>query len=57
MFSHAGIAHEPEQAAAEVLVSTDICLRALEGGRFRFMALPLLINYDLPLRKARMLNN
>jgi hypothetical protein len=49
------MAHEPEPAGAEVLVSTDICLRALEGGRVRSMALPLLINYDLPLRKARLL--
>ncbi len=38
--------------AAEVLVSTDVCLRALEG-RFRSMALPLLINYDLPVRRVR----
>ena len=36
-----------------MLVSTDVCLRALEG-RFRSMGLPLVINYDLPSRKARM---
>ena len=41
-----------ELPAAEVLVSTDICLRALEG-RFRSMGLPLLINYDLPVRRVR----
>ena len=45
-----GDAREPP--AAEVLVSTDVCLRALEG-RFRSMGLPLLINYDLPVRKVR----
>jgi len=45
-----GDAREPP--AAEVLVSTDICLRTLEG-RSRSMALPLLINYDLPVRRVR----
>ena len=33
-------------------MSTDVCLRALEG-RFRSMGLPLLINYELPSRKVR----
>lgn len=42
----------PATAAVEVLVSTDVCLRALEG-RGSPLGLPLLVNYDFPSRKVR----
>ena len=39
-------------AAVEVLVATDVCLRALEG-RGAPLGLPLLLNYDFPARMVR----
>ena len=41
-------------AAVQVLVATDVCLRALDG-RGTPLGLPLLVNYDLAQRKVRAL--
>ena len=38
---------------AEVLVSTDVCLKALEEEAHAALKLSLLVNYDLPVRKVR----
>ena len=38
---------------AEVLVSTDVCLKALEEEAHVALKLSLLVNYDLPVRKVQ----
>lgn len=38
-------------ASAEVLVTTDICLKAFEDEEHASLKLSLLVNYDLPVRK------
>lgn len=40
-------------ALAEVLVTTDVCLKAFEEEDHAALNLSLLVNYTLPTRKAR----
>jgi len=40
-------------ASAEVLVATDVCLKAFEDEDHPAMKLSLLVNYDLPAKKVR----
>ncbi len=40
-------------ASAEVLVTTDVCLKAFEDEDHPALKLSLLVNYDLPAKKVR----